>query len=68
MSNEEKILSMLEEMKTAMKNMQSDIEILKEKKLDSQSIKRQLETLNEMRHLLTKEEADAVEAAVGEKF
>lgn len=68
MSNEEKILSMLTEMKSDMKIMKSDIEILKEKKLDSHSIRRQLETLNEMRHLLTKEEADAVEAAVGEKF
>ncbi len=68
MSNEEKILSKLEKIESDIKVMQADIKLLKEKKLDSQSIKRQLETLNEMRHLLTKEEADAVEAAIGEKF
>ncbi len=68
MSNEEKILSKLEKIETDIKIIQSEIDLLKEKKLDSTSIKRQLETLNEMRHLLTTEEADAVEAAIGEKF
>ena len=66
MSNEEKILSKLEKIESDIKILQSDVKILKEKKLDSQSIKRQLETLDEMRHLLTKEEADAVAAAIGD--
>lgn len=61
-------MNLLADLQKKIDVMQSDIEFLKEKKLNSQSIKRQLETLNEMRHLLTKEEADAVEAAVGEKF
>ena len=65
MSNEEKILQMLSEMKADIKNLQTDVAFLKEKKLNSESIKKQLETLEEMRHLLTKEEADAVAAAIG---
>ena len=65
MSNEEQILQMLSEMKADIKNLQTDVAFLKEKKLNSESIKKQLETLEEMRHLLTKEEADAVAAAIG---
>ena len=65
MSNEEKILQMLSEMHTDIKNLKTDVAFLKEKKLNAESIKKQLETLEEMRHLLTKEEADAVAAAIG---
>ena len=65
MSNEEKILQMLSEMQNKMDVMESDIKFLKEKKLNAESIKKQLETLEGLRHLLTKEEADAVAAAVG---
>lgn len=65
MSNEEKILSMLTQIQFDMADMKKSIRRLEDKKLDAQSVKRQLETLDAMRHLLTKEEADAVAAAVG---
>ena len=75
MSNEEKILNLLTSMQKDMKKMQADIDSLKnhkepdykaDYKLDDEGVQKQLETLNKMRHLLTKEEADALAAAVGE--
>ena len=43
------------------------ITMLEEDKIDDSAVERQLETLNKMRHLLTKEEADAIAAAIGEE-
>ena len=66
MANEDKILAMLEDIQKKMNVMQTDIDLIKKKKLDDESIANQLVTLEKMRHLLTKEEADAVAAAIGE--
>ena len=66
MSNEEKILTMLASMQQDLAEMKKSIKILEEKKLDEYGIEKQLETVEKMRHLLTKEEADALAAAVGE--
>lgn len=71
MSNEDKILAMLTTMQQDMAAMKADIDTLKQKseqnhKLDDEGVRRQLETLNKMRGLLTKEEADALAAAIGE--
>ena len=66
MSNEDKILTMLASMQQDLAEMKKSIKILEEKKLDEYGIEKQLETVEKMRHLLTKEEADALAAAVGE--
>ena len=66
MANEDKILAILEDIQKKMNVMQTDIDLIKKKKLDDESIANQLITLEKMRHLLTKEEADAVAAAIGE--
>lgn len=69
MSNEEKILSILSDMQEDMKKMQADINSLKEQKeeeINEVRIRRQLETLNKMRDLLTEEEAESLARAVGE--
>ena len=66
MANEDKILAILEDIQKNMKVMQTDLDLIKKKKLDDESIANQLVTLEKMRHLLTKEEADAVAAAIGE--
>ncbi len=66
MANEDKILAILEDIQKKMNVMQTDIDLIKKKKLDDESIANQLVTLEKMRHLLTKEEADAVAAAIGE--
>ena len=64
--NEDKILAMLASMQQDLAEMKKSIKILEEKKLDEYGIEKQLETVEKMRHLLTKEEADALAAAVGE--
>ena len=66
MSNEEKILAMLTKLQEDIADIKRRITILEEEKLSDQEVEKQLETLNKMRHLLTKEEADAVAAAIGE--
>ena len=68
MSNEEKILSMLTKMQDDIAEIKQRISTPKydEGELDDAGVARQLETLNKMRHLLTKEEADAIAAAIGE--
>lgn len=75
MSNEDKILAMLTSMQKDMEVIKADIDSLKnhkevdykaDYKLDDEGVQRQLETLNKMRRLLTKEEADALAAAIGE--
>ena len=66
MSNEEKILAMLTSMQKDLAEMKKSIKVLQEEKLDEDGVEKQLETLNKMRHLLTKEEADALAAAIGE--
>lgn len=65
MSNEEKILGMLTKLQEDIADIKRRITILEEEKLSDQEVEKQLETLNKMRHLLTKEEADAVAAAIG---
>lgn len=65
MSNEEKILGMLTKLQEDITDIKRRITILEEEKLSDQEVEKQLETLNKMRHLLTKEEADAVAAAIG---
>jgi len=67
MSNEEKILSMLTKMQDDIVEIKKRITILEEDRMDDGAVERQLETLNKMRHLLTKEEADAIAAAIGEE-
>ena len=64
MSNEEKILAMLTSMQQDLSEMKKSIKVLQEEKLDEDGVEKQLETLNKMRHLLTKEEADALAAAI----
>ncbi|MBR1646051.1 MAG: hypothetical protein IJ685_04645 [Selenomonadaceae bacterium] len=66
MSNEEKILSMLTKMQGDIVEIKKRITALEDEKMDDSAVEKQLETLNKMRHLLTKEEADAVAAAIGE--
>ena len=66
MSNEDKILAMLTSMQKDLAEMKKSIKVLQEEKLDEYGVEKQLETLNKMRHLLTKEEADALAAAIGE--
>lgn len=66
MSNEEKILAMLTKMQSDIDEIRQLVAELKGDKLDDDGVERQLETLNKMRHLLTKEEADELAAAVGE--
>ena len=66
MSNEEKILSMLTKLQEDVADIKRRMKILEEEKLNDQEVEEQLETLNKMRHLLTKEEADAVATAIGE--
>lgn len=67
MSNEEKILSMLTKMQADIDALRADIQTINiNMKLDDEGVARQLETLNKMRHLLTKEEADELAAAIGE--
>ena len=65
MSNEEKILGMLTKLQEDIADIKRRITILEEEKLSDQEVEKQLETLNKMRHLLTKEEADAVATAIG---
>ena len=67
MSNEEKILSMLSKIQDDIVEIKNRITMLEEDKIDDSAVERQLETLNKMRHLLTKEEADAIAAAIGEE-
>ena len=64
MSNEEKILAMLTNLQNDIDDIKKRIAVLEEEKLSDQEVEKQLETLNKMRHLLTKEEADAVAAAI----
>lgn len=66
MSNEEKILAMLTKMQSDIDEIRKLVAELKGDKLDDDGVEKQLETLNKMRHLLTKEEADELAAAVGE--
>lgn len=66
MSNEEKILAMLTKMQSDIDEIRKLVAELKGDKLDDDDVEKQLETLNKMRHLLTKEEADELAAAVGE--
>ena len=66
MSNEEKILSMLNKMQDDIVEIKKRITLLEEDRMDDNAVEKQLETLNKMRHLLTKEEADELAAAIGE--
>lgn len=66
MSNEEKILSILTKMQSDIVEIKKRLTALEEENMDDRAVERQLETLNKMRHLLTKEEANAVAAAIGE--
>lgn len=66
MSNEEKILLMLTKMHDDIVEIKKRLTALEEDKIDDNAVERQLETLNKMRHLLTKEEADELAAAIGE--
>ena len=73
MSKEDKILEILTAMQKDMAAMKADINSLKNGntnnhntgELDDEGVRRQLETLNKMRDLLTKEEVDALAAAIG---
>ena len=60
MSNEEKILSMLTKLQEDVADIKRRMKILEEEKLNDQEVEEQLETFNKMRHLLTKEEKDAL--------
>ena len=66
MSNEEKILSMLTKLQEDVADIKRRMKILEEEKINDKEVEEQLETLNKMRRLLTKEEADAVATAIGE--
>ena len=79
MSKEDKIIEILTSMQEDMKVMKADIDSLKNKntnnqshvekkhhKLDDEGVRRQLEVVKKLSNLLTKEEADALAAAVGE--
>ena len=66
MSNEEKILSMLTKMRDDIVEIKKRITLLEEAQMDDKAVAEQLETLNKMRHLLTKEEADELAAAIGD--
>lgn len=73
MSKEDKILEILAAMQKDMAAMKADINSLKNGhtinhntgELDDEGVRRQLETLNKMRDLLTKEEVDALAATIG---
>lgn len=60
MSNEEKILSMLTKLQEDVADIKRRMKILEEEKINDKEVEEQLETLNKMRHLLTKEEKDAL--------
>lgn len=66
MSNEEKILAMLTKMRDDIVEIKKRITLLEEAQMDDKAVAEQLETLNKMRNLLTKEEADAIAAAIGD--
>ena len=70
MANEDKIIEMLTNIQSDIATMKADIDILKSQrdynKLDDDGVRKQLETLNKMRGLLTQEEADALAASIGE--
>jgi len=65
MSNEEKILSILTKMQGDIVDIKKRLNILEGGIQSDESIAKQLETLDKMRHLLTKEEADELAAAIG---
>ena len=67
MSNEEKILFLLVKVQCDVLELKQRVEALEGGRLDDEGVARQLETLNKMRHLLTKEEADELAAAIGEE-
>lgn len=66
MSNEEKILAMLTKMQDDIVEIKKRISALEYDQMDDRAVERQLETLNKMRHLLTKEEVDDLATAIGE--
>lgn len=66
MSNEEKILAMLNKMQDDIVEIKKRISALEYDQMDDRAVERQLETLNKMRHLLTKEEVDDLATAIGE--
>ena len=70
MANEDKIIEMLTNIQSDIATMKADIDTLKsqrnDNKLDDDGVRKQLETLNKMRGLLTQEEADALAASIGE--
>ena len=70
MANEDKIIEMLTNIQSDIATMKADIDTLKSKrdynKLDDDGVRKQLETLNKMRGLLTQEEADVLAASIGE--
>ena len=75
MSNEDKILAILNDIQKNMKKMQADIESLKnhkepdyktDYKLDDEGVQKQLAVVEKLSNLLTKEEADSLALAVGE--
>ena len=57
---------MLTKMQDDLVEIKKRIAALESEKMDDSVVEKQLETLNKMRHLLTKEEAEAVAAAIGE--
>lgn len=69
MTDKEKIISRLTDIQRDIESVKSYVEssndLPREEKLDDAAIARQLETLEGMRHLLTKEEAEELAAAVG---
>lgn len=67
MSNEEKILLLLAKVQCDVLELKERVKALEGGRLDDEGVARQLETLNKMRHLLTKEEADELAAAIGEE-
>ena len=75
MSNEDKILAILNDIQKNMKKMQADIDSLKnhkepdyktDHKLDDEGVQKQLAVVEKLSNLLTKEEADSLALAVGE--
>lgn len=69
MTDKEKIISRLTDIQRDIESIKASVEnsseIQNEEKLDEAAISRQLKTLEGMRHLLTKEEAEELAAAVG---
>ena len=57
---------MLTKMQDDIVEIKKRITLLEEDRMDDNAVEKQLETLNKMRHLLTKEEADELAAAIGE--